>query len=208
MQMTIFYTFDGKLYANITNKCPCDCKFCIRRGGDSIVGNDSLWLEHEPTPAEIKSAFDAYDASQIGEVVFCGYGEPMQRAQTLIDTARYIKSKGDIRIRVNTNGLVRLIDPQFDISALKGAVDSVSVSLNASDEKKYNEITRPCFGEKAYGEMLRFSQDVKAMGIEVGFTVVDMDGMEDEIAACQEVADSMGIPLRVRDYVTDNESYT
>lgn len=206
--MTIFYTFEGKLYANITNKCPCDCQFCIRQGGDSIVGNDSLWLEHEPTADEIKTAFDSYDAAQIGEVVFCGYGEPMERAQTLIETAKYIKSKGDIRVRVNTNGLVRLIDPTFDISNLKGAVDCVSVSLNASDKEKYNAITRPCFGEKAYGEMLRFSQDVKALGIEVGFTVVDMGGMDSEIAQCQAVADSMGIPLRVRDYVTDNESYT
>lgn len=206
--MTIFYTFDGKLYANITNKCPCDCRFCIRQGGDSIVGNDSLWLEHEPTPDEIKTAFDRYDAAQIDEVVFCGYGEPMERAQTLIETAKYIKSKGDIRIRVNTNGLVRLIDPTFDIIGLKGAVDSVSVSLNASDSEKYNAITRPCFGENAYSEMLRFAQDVKALGIEVGFTVVDMGGMDSEIAQCQAVADSMGIPLRVRDYVTDNESYT
>ena len=25
--MTIFYEFEGKLYANITNKCPCSCIF-------------------------------------------------------------------------------------------------------------------------------------------------------------------------------------
>lgn len=206
--MTIFYTFEGKLYANITNKCPCSCKFCIRQSGDSIAGNDSLWLEHEPSLDEIKQAFDDYDAAQIGEVVFCGYGEPMERAQVLVETARYIKSKGDIRVRINTNGLVRLIDPEFDINTLKGAVDSASVSLNASDSEKYNEITGPCFGEKAYEEMLRFSRDVKDLGLEVGFTVVDMGGMEDEIARCRKLADSMGIPLRVRDYVTDNKSYT
>ena len=40
--MTIFYKFEGKLYANITNKCPCACVFCIRKNGDSVADNDSL----------------------------------------------------------------------------------------------------------------------------------------------------------------------
>ncbi len=51
--MTIFYEFEGKLYANITNKCPCSCVFCIRKNGDSVADNDSLWLEHEPSYEEI-----------------------------------------------------------------------------------------------------------------------------------------------------------
>ena len=205
--MTIFYGFDGRTYANITNKCPCDCVFCIRKGGDSIVGNDPLWLEHEPTLDEIKQAFDKLDVSSIKEVVFCGYGEPMERAETLIDTAKYIKSKGNISIRVNTNGLVRLIDPSFDISALKGVVNSVSISLNAPDSKSYYEITRPSFGEKAFDEMLKFSVDVKDLGIKTGFTVVDMGNMADSIEKCRALSQSMGIPLRVRQYVTDNENY-
>ena len=40
--MTIFYEFEGKLYANITNKCPCSCVFCIRKNGDSVADNDSM----------------------------------------------------------------------------------------------------------------------------------------------------------------------
>ena len=40
--MTIFYEFEGKLYANITNRCPCSCVFCIRKNGDSVADNDSL----------------------------------------------------------------------------------------------------------------------------------------------------------------------
>lgn len=205
--MTIFYGFDGRTYANITNKCPCDCVFCIRKGGDSIVGNDPLWLEHEPTLDEIKQAFDKLDAGSIKEVVFCGYGEPMERAAVLVDTAKYIKIKGNISIRVNTNGLVRLIDPSFDISTLKGTVDSVSISLNAPDSKSYCEITRPNFGEKAFDEMLKFAQDVKSLGIKTGFTVVDMGGMAEMIEKCRALSQSMGIPLRVRQYVTDNENY-
>ena len=67
--MKIFYDLNGSLYANITNKCPCACRFCLRNNGDSVGGNDSLWLEHEPTIDEIKSAFDEVDKSKYNEVV-------------------------------------------------------------------------------------------------------------------------------------------
>lgn len=205
--MTIFYRFDGKMYVNITNGCPCDCVFCIRKNGDSIEDNGNLWLEHEPSFDEITKAFEEFDKKGIKEAVFCGYGEPTVRADMLIKTAEYIKSNSDMSVRVNTNGLVRLIQKDFDVTRFKGAVDSFSISLNAPNAKRYNEVTRPSFGEKAFDEMLSFSKDVKALGIKTAFTVVDVID-NDEIKACGKLAEELGIPLRVRSYVTDNESYT
>ncbi len=205
--MTIFYKFEGKLYINITNGCPCDCVFCIRKNGDSIEDNDSLWLEHEPTFEEICAAFDKFDKTGIKEAVFCGYGEPTVRADMLIKTAEYIKAKSDLKLRVNTNGLVRLIHKDFDVQRFKGVIDSFSISLNAPNAKRYNEVTRPRFGEPAFDEMLRFAKDIKFMGIETAFTVVDVITSE-EIEECKKLAESLEIPLRVRAYVTDNESYT
>ncbi len=206
--MTIFYKFEGKIYANITNRCPCDCRFCIRQGGDSIAGNESLWLEHEPDIDEIRAAFDSLDKKNMNRVVFCGYGEPMERAETLVEAAKYIKENYAMSIRVNTNGLISLIDPGFDIAKMVGVIDSVSVSLNAPTAEEYCEITRPSFGKKAFDAMISFAKSAKALGIGVGFTVVDMGGMDEEIAECRRLADSLDIPLRVRAYVTDNESYT
>lgn len=205
--MTIFYKFEGKMYINITNGCPCDCVFCIRKNGDSITDNDSLWLEHEPDFDEIKSAFEKFDKSGITEAVFCGYGEPTVRADMLIKTAELIKQKTDMKIRLNTNGLVRLIHRDFDINRFNGLIDSVSVSLNAPNAKRYNEVTRPSFGDCAFDEMLKFSKEMKEMGIKTGFTVVDVIS-KDEISECEKLSEKLGIPLRVRQYVTDNESYT
>ncbi len=205
--VTIFYLFEGKMYINITNGCPCKCVFCIRNNSDSIAGNDSLWLEHEPDFDEIKAAFESFDKTGIKEAVFCGYGEPTVRADMMIKTARYIKEHSDMSVRVNTNGLVKLIRPEFDINSLKGAVDSVSISLNAPDARRYNEVTRPSFGEKAYDVMLDFAVRCKEMGIKTGFTVVDII-TPDEIRRCREISEKLGIGLRVRAYVTDNESYT
>lgn len=205
--MTIFYKFDGQMYINITNGCPCDCVFCLRNNSDSVRDNDSLWLEHEPSFEEITAAFDAFDRTGCTDAIFCGYGEPTVRADILVKTAEYIKQHSDMRIRLNTNGLVRLMHPDFDINRLKGLIDIASISLNAPDAKRYNEVTRPHFGEPAFRAMLDFAADVKNMGIQTKFTVVDVIS-EEEIERCKLLADSMGIPLRVRAYITDNESYT
>ncbi|MDE7193113.1 MAG: TIGR04100 family radical SAM protein [Oscillospiraceae bacterium] len=204
--MTIFYKFEGKMYINLTNGCPCKCVFCIRDNADSISGNDSLWLEHEPSFEEITAAFETFDKKGISEAVFCGYGEPMVRADMVVKTAEYIREHSDMKLRLNTNGLVKLMHPDFDINCLKGLIDSVSISLNAPSAARYNEVTRPSFGEKSYEVMLDFAAKMKEF-CHTAFTVVDIIDSE-EIEVCRAIADKMGIPLRVRAYVTDNESYT
>jgi len=203
--MIIFYTLYGKLYVNITNACSCACIFCIRKGGEGVGSANSLWLLREPSLDEIKAAFDAQNLDAISEIVFCGYGEPMERASAVIKTCEYIRSKCSLPIRLNTNGLVRLIEPDFDMSNLR-LFDSVSISLNADDKEEYLRVTKPRFGEKAYYEMLDFAQDAKEF-TDVGFTVVDIIGGE-RIENCQKIAQSMGIPLRVRHFVKNNESYS
>lgn len=205
--MTIFYKFEGKMYINLTNGCPCRCVFCLRNNADSIKDNDSLWLEHEPSFEEITAAFEAFDKTGITDAVFCGYGEPTVRADMVVKTAEYIKAHSDMKIRLNSNGLVKLIHPNFDLNSFKGLIDSVSVSLNAPDAKRYNEVTRPSFGEKSFEVMLDFAKEMKRLGIKVGFTVVDIITPE-EITRCEKLCEGLDIPLRVRSYITDNESYT
>lgn len=196
------------MYINITNGCPCDCVFCIRRNADSIEDNDSLWLEHEPSFEEITAAFEAFDKQGITEAVFCGYGEPTVRIEMLLKTAEYIKANSDMRVRINTNGLLRLMPGfgEFDLKRFKGLVDCVSVSLNAPNAKRYNEVTQPSYGEKAFDEMIAFAKEMKEI-CDVAFTVVDVI-TDEETGQCKALAEKLGIPLRVRHHVTDNGSYT
>ncbi|MCM1299647.1 MAG: TIGR04100 family radical SAM protein [Firmicutes bacterium] len=205
--MTIFYKFDGKLYANITNQCPCACTFCIRKNSDSVGDNDSLWLEHEPSYEEITAAFDSFDKTGLDELVFCGYGEPMMRAHMLVRVAEYVKSHSSMSIRINTNGLIDFMEPLFDISALKYKVDKVSISLNASDPDKYFQITNPKYGLPSYNAMLNFALRIQEFVPDVSFTVVDTDLDREEIEKCRERAKDLGVPLRVRHYVKDNVKY-
>ena len=72
----IVYCYNHEVYFNLTNKCPCNCTFCIRNNGDSVGSAKTLWFEKEPTMEEIYKAIDAFDFSGYKEAVFCGYGEP------------------------------------------------------------------------------------------------------------------------------------
>ncbi|MCL2638075.1 MAG: TatD family nuclease-associated radical SAM protein [Oscillospiraceae bacterium] len=203
--MTVFYTLGDKLYVNITNRCPCACVFCLRDSGKGVGSAESLWLPREPYLEEIKAEFDAMSLDGMTEIVFCGYGEPTERAALAVSVCEYVKSRCYLPVRLNTNGLVKLINPDFEVSALK-SFDSVSVSLNAADEAEYLRVTKPKFGAVSFTAMLDFAQEAKQFA-EVCFTVVDVIG-EKQIKKCRELAESMNIPLRVRHFVGNNESYT
>jgi TatD family-associated radical SAM protein len=156
---------------------------------------ESLWLEREPSVDEVKAAFEARrDIDEIDEIVFCGFGEPLERAEDVIILTNYFKSKNKY-VRINTNGLVRLIHPNFKTESLKIA-DSVSISLNADDEEEYLRVTRPKFGAAAYKEMLSFAADAKKY-TKVTFSIVGILSQE-RVKKCREIADSLGVPLRIR----------
>ena len=197
--MTILYTVGEKLYINITNRCPCACTFCIRQNGDGAYGSDSLWLDREPTADEVIAGLREYgDLSQFSEVVFCGYGEPMERPDDVSRIGRYIKENYDIKVRLNTNGLGDKINGTHTAPLMRGAVDTVSISLNQCSAEKYNAVTRPKWGD-AFETMLDFASECKEYVPKVMFTVVDVIPAED-IARCKNLAESMDVELRVRKY--------
>ena len=196
----ILYTYKDQVYANITNRCNCRCRFCIRSHEDAIGDATSLWHKQDPTPQEIKEAMDAFDFHGYKELVYCGYGEPTCALETLIDTARYAKERYGLSIRVNTNGLGSLQHGRDIVPELAQVVDSVSISLNAPDETAYNKVTRPTL-PGAYQAMLDFAVQAARQIPEVRFTIVDVLP-EEEIQASKNLAASLHIPLRIRKFTT------
>ena len=77
--MTILYEFHNNLYVNLTNRCPCACTFCLRQTTDHMGDSGSLWLKEEPTAAQVISEFSKFCMPNYNELVFCGFGEPIER---------------------------------------------------------------------------------------------------------------------------------
>ena len=123
----IVYRYKNQVYLNITNKCPCKCEFCIRNTTDSVGEASNLWFEHEPSLEEIFAAIDAFDFTDCTEVVFCGYGEPMERLDDVLDLCRYIKDTTNLKTRINTNGLSDLLHGRETAPELYGLVDAISI---------------------------------------------------------------------------------
>lgn len=195
----IIYIYKDKVYLNITNKCPCACTFCIRSKKEAIGNAESLWLNHNPSFSEVKNAIDSFNFDGFDEVVFCGYGEPTNSFDVLVQTAKYLKEKLGIKLRVNTNGLGNLINNRDISKELCDCVDFVSISLNCSNKEDYLATVRPKFGIISYDAMLDFAKKCKKQTDNVMLSVVDVIGA-DEIAKCQKIADDIGIALRVRKF--------
>ena len=198
--MTITYPVHNGIYVNVTNRCPCACTFCLRQNGESVYGSDSLWLEREPTVKEVCDSIDAWDLNKYNEVVFCGYGEPTERLDDLLEVAKYIKSKSDIKIRINTNGLADLIWNEPTAPKLQGLIDTVSISLNATNKEEYLKIVRPKFGIESYEAMLKFTKECTKYVPSVVMTVVDIVVSKEEQEICRKICESVGATLRIRPY--------
>lgn len=198
--MTITYPVHNGIYVNVTNRCPCACTFCLRQNGESVYGSDSLWLEREPTVKEVCDSIDTWDLNKYNEVVFCGYGEPTERLDDLLEVAKYIKSKSDIKIRINTNGLADLIWNEPIAPKLQGLIDTVSISLNATNKEEYLKIVRPKFGIESYEAMLKFTKECIKYVPSVVMTVVDIVVSKKEQEICRKICESVGATLRIRPY--------
>ncbi len=195
----ILYTYQDQVYVNLTNKCDCSCRFCIRSHHDGVGDADSLWHEKDPDLQEVKAAMDAFDFTGKKELVYCGYGEPTCALENLIESARYAREKYGLKIRVNTNGLGNLYHKKDIVPLLAEVVDSVSISLNAPDKEEYMDVTRPQF-EDAFEGMLEFTRECGKQIAQVKMTVVDVLPDED-IEASRKLAKSLGVELRVRNFV-------
>lgn len=195
----ILYTYNDNVYVNLTNKCDCACRFCIRSHHDGVGDADTLWHKKEPTLEEVKAAIDAYDFTGKSELVYCGYGEPTCALENLAESAKYAKEKYGLKIRVNTNGLGNLYHKKDIVPILAECVDCVSISLNAPTKEKYLDITRPQF-ENAFEAMQDFAKECGKVIPEVKLTVVDVLSEED-IEESRKLAESLGVKLRVRPFV-------
>ena len=204
--MTITYEYEGALYVNLTNKCNCNCDFCLRHGKaqGSIYTEDSLWLEREPTRQEALDSFLSRDVCSYREIVFCGYGEPTYRLDDLLWLVDELKARFGEKlppVRINTNGHANLILGRDVCPELEGRIDTLSISLNSDNAADYTALCHPIQGEAAYQAMLDFADEAKHYVPHVVLTIVDKDKSPEEIERCKQIAADLGVQLRIRSFI-------
>ena len=200
---TYLYTLDGNLYVNLTNKCSNACDFCVRNERTSYYGN-YLWLKNgDPTVEKVIATANGFgDLTRFKEAVFCGFGEPTYKVAEMLALCDYFHEKG-LKTRLNTNGQGNLVNKRDIVPELKGKIDFVNISLNASCAEKYQKICRSQFGESGFDTMIEFAKLCRRNGVACRFSIVDCIG-EEEVEACKRLAQSVNVPLYIRDYITDS----
>ena len=193
-QGQITYPIRNSLYLNVTNRCTSACTFCVRYHTDFVKGHN-LRLGEEPTAEALIKEIG--DPKRYGEIVFCGYGEPLLRFDVVKAVATEVKRQGG-RVRIDTNGHANLIHKRNILPELSGLVDAVSVSLNAQNAELYNKVSQPKFGIVTYEAVKEFIREAKKYIPDVTATVVSLP--EVDIDACRKIAEELGAKFRVREY--------
>lgn len=198
--MTITYEYGKNLYVNLTNRCPNRCEFCLRTHSAGSIYAEDLWLEREPSKEEILEDIKKRDLNQYQQLVFCGYGEPTCRLQDLLWLCDEVKKFSSIDIRINTNGLSDLINGKHSAAQLDDRVDVVSISLNAPNAEKYDDVCHSEYGLEAFPAILKFAAEAGLYVPKVYMTVVDTMPQAD-IDECRRICEGLGAIFRVRKYI-------
>jgi TatD family-associated radical SAM protein len=198
---SIVYWLEDNLYLNITSRCSNNCYFCLRNFRDG-VGGFNLKLEKEPTTSEIISELEnVLNRRNWREIVFCGFGEPLERLDCVLEVSKWIKRHYGkiVTLRLDTNGQAFLLNKGRNIvEELKMAgIDKVSISLNAHDKETYNQVCRPAF-ENAFESVLDFIRKAKEL-LDVEVTAVRIP--EVNISKVGEIAEELDVKFRVREYI-------
>jgi TatD family-associated radical SAM protein len=172
------------VYVNLTNQCTCACTFCLRSLKD-MAEDHSLWLKKEPSEKEVIGELSSLPWERVEEIVFCGFGEPTMRLEVLTGILRWLSDLFHGRDTA----------PDFE-----GLLDTISISLNASNAERYLELTRSRFGIQSFEAMLAFAEHAKAYVPDVVLTVVDHVEDDGEIEKCRALCEARGLRLRVRAY--------
>ncbi len=197
MKDTYTYKIGSSLYLNLTNRCSNRCTFCVREGKETYEGY-ALWLRGGE-PAKETVLREIGDPTRYEEIVFCGFGEPTYRLSDMVWLSDAIHARGG-KTRLNTNGQGSLICGRDIAPILKGRLDGVNISLNMPDKAGYEALCRPQL-PGAFEAMLSFARACKREGVRAWFSVVDVIG-EEKVEACRNLAEAVGLPLRVRPMIT------
>ena len=195
----IAYTLRGNIYVNVTSSCTNDCLFCPRSRFDCSLYGYNLSLDYDPTLREMADAVKRLAGEgDFEEIVYCGYGEPTCRLDSMLETAAELKALG-LPQRLNTNGQGNLIHKRNIVPELEIALDRISVSLNAPDADTYERLCRPDFGEPAFGAVVDFIEKAAASKMKCRVTALDYEGVD--LDACRKLVSAMpGSEFQVRRY--------
>lgn len=200
----LLYFLDNKPYINMTNACTNACVFCIRNQKEDVQGAN-LWLDKDNiTSSDVIEQIEKNIEKVLsaGEIVFCGYGEPLIKIDEVVEICKYLKEKySELKIRINTNGHANAIHKRNVAIELAPYIDIISISLNGENEEIYNLVSNPKI-DNAYEEVKRFIRACIEEKINTVATVVEkVPNYPVNVERCAVITKSLGAKFRSREFI-------
>ncbi len=189
------YKIGNSLYINITNRCNAYCIFCDRDKEAVLSGYNLKMSRGQEPDAEVYNK-EIGDPANYKEIVFCGYGEPTVRWETVKEVAAYVKNNGG-KTRLLTNGHGNVINKRDILPELKGLIDTVAVSFNSPDRDQYAVLMG--LDSSYFDAMVSFARNAKKYADKVVMSIISMNEVDIERAR-KFVEDDIGVEFRVRQY--------
>jgi len=209
----IVYRFKNALYINLTNRCPNACVFCLKNPlAMQFEGYNLDLAGREPSAQEVlEEIYKLLKEIPAQEVVFCGYGEPTMRLETLLEIAAALKQKiaagvlPAFKIRLNTVGMANIVHGRDITGDLAAVLDKISISINSPDKEEWLKMVRPApqYQAKGYESMLDFIRLAAQKMDDVTVSVVDKQGVD--IEKTRALAQSLGAKFYVRGFICDEK---
>lgn len=187
------YKIRDSIYINTTKSCTNKCTFCVKFSSDIVKGHN-LKIDKDPGVGEVLKEIKCVSGDS-KKVVFCGLGESMLRFDFVKEVASQLKKDGFF-IRIDTNGQGNIINKRNVLPELNGIVDSICISLNAQDEKTYNDVCKPEFSGNVFAAVIDFIKEAKKYIPNVIVTYVDV--VDVDKVAMEQLVNDLGVQLRVR----------
>mmetsp|Transcript_10718 Transcript_10718/g.27072 ORF Transcript_10718/g.27072 Transcript_10718/m.27072 type:complete len:221 (+) Transcript_10718:228-890(+) len=201
------YWLGTRLYVAVTNRCNAT-PLIVARGPSFALPADSGFAKlesdepaDEPTPQEIFEVVDsAYESDGrkrvigMGEddtgVTFAGYGEPLLRLDTVIESATLIRERRHgVPLRLKTNGLVPGGDNTAAVAQLvEAGVMSASVLLPGPDPMSFAKVHPQAEGD--FGSLCDFVAQLAGSGVQVECSIIKMPGVD--VSATRQLASALG----------------
>lgn len=201
--MAVAYVYDGTLYLAVTRRCTLACSFCPKVHGRWVVAGNDMSKDAEPSVDELlEAAARLLEKHPVAHCAFVGLGEPTMRLEIVREAGRRLRDRG-LHVRLVTDGLANLRAGHDVTAGLEGAVDEVSVSLNAPDGETYARVCPSRHGALAHAAACDFIRAVKHHVPQVVASVVAAPGVD--LAATERLAGRLEVPLRVRPWFDPRE---
>jgi len=154
------------LYVNIIANYSCtnNCLFCSRPRNKLEFGkkniyetkaNANLFLNKVPSKAEIMSEIRKNIRKSDTEIAIIGLGEPLINFELVVEIIKEIKKEFDIKVRVDSNGLVVCTHKNAANILGQAGLDEIRISLNATDAKDYETLCRPVY-KNSFSKLCKF----------------------------------------------------